>query len=268
MAGPYDVTIIGAGPGGYVCAIRAAQLGLKVAVVEKRATFGGTCLNIGCIPSKALLHASVMFAEASHGFEKLGIRVKPELDLPAMMAHKDATVKSNVDGVAFLFKKNKVDSFHGFGRVSAAGRVEVADEKGGMQTLETKSIVIATGSDVTPLPGVAIDEERVVSSTGALELKSVPKRLLVVGAGIIGLEMGSVWRRLGSEVTVVEFLDRILPGMDGEVARQCQRIFQKQGFAFRLGTKVTGVAKKGKALEVSVFLLTLAWSGAGAAELP
>ena len=252
MAAPFDVTIIGSGPGGYVCAIRAAQLGLNVAIVEKRATFGGTCLNVGCIPSKALLHASEMFEEAGHGFAKLGIKVKPELDLPGMLAHKDATVKSNVDGVAFLFKKNKVDSFHGLGRIVAAGKVEVTAADGAKQNFETKAIVIATGSDSAPLPGVEIDEERVVTSTGALELKSVPKRLLVVGAGIIGLEIGSVWRRLGSEVTVVEFLDRILPGMDGEVARQSQRIFQKQGFAFRLGSKVTGVAKKGKTLEVSV----------------
>jgi dihydrolipoamide dehydrogenase len=248
----YDVAVIGTGPGGYVCAIRAAQLGLKVAVIEKRATYGGTCLNIGCIPSKALLHASEMFEEAGHGFEKLGIKVSPKLDLPGMLAHKDATVKSNVDGVAFLFKKNKIDAFHGAGRIVAAGRIEATAEDGGRQAVEASAIVIATGSVSTPLPGVEIDEESVVTSTGGLELKSVPKRLLVVGAGVIGLEMGSIWRRLGSEVTIVEFLDRILPGMDGEVAKQSQRIFQKQGFAFHLGSKVTGVAKKGKTLEVSV----------------
>ena len=248
----YDVTIIGSGPGGYVCAIRAAQLGLKVAVVEKRATYGGTCLNIGCIPSKALLHASELFEEAGHGFAKLGIKVRPELDLPAMMAHKDATVKSNVDGVAFLFKKNKVDAFQGSGRVASPGRVEVAADDGGRQTLDTKAIVIATGSESAPLPGVEVDEERVVTSTGALELKSVPKRLLVVGAGVIGLEIGSVWRRLGSEVTVVEFLDRILPGMDGEVAKRSQRIFGKQGFKFRLGAKVTGVTPGANGLDVAV----------------
>lgn len=248
----YDVVIIGTGPGGYVCAIRAAQLGLKVAVVEKRATYGGTCLNVGCIPSKALLYASEMFEEAGHGFEKLGIKVKPELDLAGMLAHKDATVKSNVDGVAFLFKKNKIEAFRGSGRIAGAGSVEVTAEDGGKQTLAAKAIVIATGSESTPLPGIEIDEERVVTSTGALELKKAPKRLLVVGAGIIGLEIGSVWRRLGSEVTVVEFLDRILPGMDADVAKQAQRLFQKQGLNFRLGMKVTGVAAKKSELEVSV----------------
>jgi dihydrolipoamide dehydrogenase len=259
----YDVVIIGTGPGGYVCAIRAAQLGLKAAVVEKRATYGGTCLNIGCIPSKALLHASDMFEEAGHGLAAFGVKVgPPELDLPAMMAHKDATVKANVDGVAFLFKKNKIDAFRGVGRIAAPGKVEVTAGDGARQTVETKAIVIATGSDSTPLPGVEIDEERIVTSTGALELKSVPKRLIVVGAGIIGLEMGSVWRRLGSEVTVVEFLDRILPGMDGEIAKQSQRIFQKQGFAFRLGSKVTGVAEGKKGLDVSVAPA----KGEGAAE--
>jgi dihydrolipoamide dehydrogenase len=259
----YDVVIIGTGPGGYVCAIRAAQLGLKVAVVEKRATYGGTCLNVGCIPSKALLHASEMFEEAGHGLAAFGVKVgTPELDLPAMMAHKDATVKANVDGVAFLFKKNKIDAFSGVGRIAAPGKVEVTAEDGARQTIETKAIVIATGSDSTPLAGVEVDEERIVTSTGALEPKSVPQRLIVVGAGIIGLEMGSVWRRLGSEVTVVEFLDRILPGMDGEIAKQSQRIFQKQGFGFRLGSKVTGVADGKKGLDVSVAPA----KGEGAAE--
>jgi dihydrolipoamide dehydrogenase len=248
----YDLVVIGSGPGGYVCAIRAAQLGLKVAVVEKRATYGGTCLNVGCIPSKALLHASEMFEEAGHGFAKLGIKVTPELDLPGMLAHKDATVKANVEGVAFLFKKNKIDGVQGVGRIASAGRVEVTAADGGKQTLETKAIVIATGSESAPLPGVEIDEERVVTSTGALELKQVPKRLVVIGAGVIGLEIGSVWRRLGSEVTVVEFLDRILPGMDGEVAKQSQRLFQKQGIAFRLGSKVTGVKAADDGLAVSV----------------
>ena len=249
----YDLVVIGTGPGGYVCAIRAAQLGLKVAVVEKRATPGGTCLNIGCIPSKALLYASEMFEEAGHGLAKLGVKVSaPELDLPAMMAHKDANVKANVDGVAFLFRKNKIDSVRGTGRIAAPGKVEVIAEDGSKSVLETKAIAIATGSESTPLPGVTIDEQMLVTSTGSLELKGAPKKLLVVGAGVIGLEIGSVWRRLGSEVTVVEFLDRILPGFDGEVAKQSQRIFQKQGFAFRLSSKVTGVAKNGEGLSVSV----------------
>jgi dihydrolipoamide dehydrogenase len=249
----YDVVIIGSGPGGYVCAIRAAQVGLKVAVVEKRATFGGTCLNVGCIPSKALLYASEMFDEAGHGLAALGIKVDPPtLDLPGMMAHKNATVKANVDGVAFLLKKNKIDAFHGLGRIAAPGRVEVKGENGALDALETKAVVIATGSESVPLPGLDIDEERIVTSTGALELTQVPKRLVVVGAGIIGLEIGSVWRRLGSEVTVVEFLDRILPGMDGEVAKQSQRLFAKQGLVFRLGHKVTGVVPDGEALEVAI----------------
>jgi dihydrolipoyl dehydrogenase len=250
----YDLVIIGSGPAGYVCAIRAAQLGMKVAVVEKRATYGGTCLNIGCIPSKALLYASEMFEEAGHGLEKLGVKVSaPKLDLKAMMAHKDGTVKSNVDGVAYLFKKNKIDGIIGTGRIAAPGKVEVTPEKGDKQVLEAKNIVIATGSDSTRLPGIDIDEKRVVTSTGALELSKVPAKLLVIGAGVIGLELGSVWARLGSEVTVVEFLDRILPGMDGEVAKQFQRMLQKQGFTFKLGSKVTGVDAKGKgALKVSV----------------
>ena len=249
----YDVVVIGAGPGGYVCAIRAAQLGLKVAVVEKRATFGGTCLNVGCIPSKAMLHASEMFEEAGHGLASLGVKIgSPELDLSGMLAHKDATVKSNVDGVAFLFKKNKIDAYRGAARIAGPGKVEVKGEDGSRQTVEGRAVVIASGSESTPLPGVEIDEDRIVTSTGALELKRVPKRLLVVGAGIIGLEIGSVWRRLGSEVTVVEFLDRILPGMDGEVARPCQRLFQKQGLVFRLGAKVAEAQAKGKAVFVTV----------------
>ena len=251
MAAEYDVVIIGTGPGGYVCAIRAAQLGLKVAVVEKRPTFGGTCLNIGCIPSKALLHASEMFEEANHGFAKLGIKVTPELDLDGMHGHKDATVKSNVEGVAYLFKKNKIDSVIGTGRIAGAGTVEVETE-GGSETLKTKAIVIATGSESTPLPGVDTDEERIVTSTGGLTFKEVPKHLVVVGAGVIGLEIGSVWRRLGAEVTVIEFLDRILPGMDAEVAKQAQRIFQKQGIGFRLGAKVVGVDRRDDGLGVRV----------------
>jgi dihydrolipoamide dehydrogenase len=246
----YDLVVIGTGPGGYVCAIRAAQLGLRTAVVEKRATHGGTCLNVGCIPSKALLHASEAFEEANKHFADLGIDVgTPKLDLKKMMSFKAEGVAGNTKGVEFLLKKNKVDTFHGTGRIAGAGRVEVIAEDGGNQMLETKSIVIATGSDVARLPGVTIDEKVVVSSTGALELDRVPKKLLVIGAGVIGLELGSVWRRLGSEVTVVEYLDRVLPGMDGEVGKQFQRILTKQGIAFRLSTKVTGVevGKKGGA---------------------
>ncbi|MBH0238698.1 dihydrolipoyl dehydrogenase [Methylobrevis albus] len=249
----YDLIVIGTGPGGYVCAIRAAQLGMKVAVVEKRKTHGGTCLNIGCIPSKALLHASELFAEAGHGFKKLGIDVgTPKLDLAAMMGHKDATVEANVGGIAYLFKKNKIEPFIGTGRITAPGQVSVTAEDGGVQELSAKAIVIATGSDVAGLPGITIDEQRVVSSTGALALAEVPEKLLVIGAGVIGLELGSVWSRLGAKVTVVEYLDRILPGMDGEVAKQFQRILAKQGFDFRLGAKVTGVAEADGGLGVTV----------------
>ncbi|MGU3387515.1 dihydrolipoyl dehydrogenase [Methylobacterium sp. D53M] len=259
----YDLVVIGTGPGGYVCAIRAAQLGLRTAVVEKRATHGGTCLNVGCIPSKALLHASEAFEEANTHFADLGIDVgTPKLDLKKMMAFKAEGVAGNTKGVEFLLKKNKVDTFHGTGRIAGAGRVEVIAEDGGNQMLETKSIVIATGSDVARLPGVTIDEKVVVSSTGALELDRVPKKLLVIGAGVIGLELGSVWRRLGSEVTVVEYLDRVLPGMDGEVGKQFQRILTKQGIAFKLSTKVTGVevGKKGGAT------VTVEPAAGGAAE--
>ena len=225
---------------------------MKVAVVEKRATHGGTCLNVGCIPSKALLHASERFAEAANGFAGMGIKVRPELDLAAMQAFKDEGVKGNVDGVAFLLKKNKIAPFHGEGRITAPGKVEVTDDKGGKQTLETTSIVIATGSDVAAIHGIAIDEERIVSSTGALSLPQVPQRLVVIGAGYIGLELGSVWRRLGSEVTVVEMLDRIAPGLDGEVAKQFQRSLEKQGIAFKLGTKVLGVETTGNACKVTL----------------
>jgi dihydrolipoamide dehydrogenase len=249
----YDLIVIGTGPGGYVCAIRAAQLGMKVAVVEKRATHGGTCLNVGCIPSKALLHASELYDEAGHQFDRMGIKVgKPKLDLATMMKFKDEGVDGNVKGVAFLFKKNKVETIEGVGRIAAPGRVEVKAAGGSTQTLEGKAIVIATGSDVARLPGIDIDEKRIVSSTGALVLDKVPERLLVVGAGVIGLELGSVWRRLGSEVIVVEFLDRILPGMDGEVCRQSQRLLEKQGVKFKLASKVTAVASNGKALAASV----------------
>jgi len=242
MAGPYDLIVIGTGPGGYVCAIRAAQLGMKVAVVERRATHGGTCLNVGCIPSKALLHASDLYEEAGHKFAGMGINVKPELDLKQMLAFKDDGVKGNVDGVAYLLKKNKIDAYHGIGRIGGAGKVIVIPADGGDDLLlETKNIVIATGSDIARLPNIDIDEKTIVSSSGALELTQVPKRLLVVGAGVIGLELGSVWRRLGAEVTVVEYLDRIIPGMDGEVAKQFQRILQKQGMTFKLGSKVVAI---------------------------
>jgi dihydrolipoamide dehydrogenase len=249
----YDLIVIGTGPGGYVCAIRAAQLGMKVAVVEKRATPGGTCLNVGCIPSKALLHASELFEEAGHSFAKMGIGVsKPKLDLKAMMAFKDEGVSGNVKGVEFLFKKNKIDSHTGTGRIVTPGKVEVKGADGKTQTLETKNIVIASGSDVAKLKGIEIDEKRIVSSTGALSLDKVPEKLLVIGAGVIGLELGSVWRRLGSEVTVVEFLDRVLPGMDSEVCKQTQRLFEKQGMIFKLGAKVTAVDASGKKLKAKV----------------
>ena len=248
----YDLIVIGAGPGGYVCAVRASQLGMKVAMVEKRATFGGTCLNVGCIPSKALLHASELFEEAGHSFEKMGIGVKPKLDLGRMLAFKDEAVKGNTDGVAFLMRKNKIDHFHGSGRIKAPGVVEVTFINKEQQQVDAKSIVIATGSSVARLAGIDIDEKSVVSSTGALALPKVPKRLLVIGAGVIGLELGSVWRRLGAEVTVVEFLDRILPGTDAEVAKQLQRILGKQGVTFKLGSKVTGIKKSGSVQAVTV----------------
>src|ERR1700750_142103 len=238
----YHLIIIGPGPGGYICAIRAAQLGLKVAVVEKDKTFGGTCLNVGCIPSKALLHASELFEESGHLFDKMGIKLgQPKLDLAALMKFKDEGVDGNVKGVDFLLKKNKIDSVHGTGRITGPGKVEVKSADGKTQTLETKNIVIATGSDVAKLRGVDIDGKRIVSSDQAIALDKVPERLLVIGAGVIGLELGSVWRRLGSQVTVVEFLDRILPGMDSEVARQSQRLLEKQGMTVKLGAKVTGV---------------------------
>ncbi len=244
----YDVIVIGSGPGGYVCAIRAAQLGLKTACVEKRDTLGGTCLNVGCIPSKALLQASEKYEEAQHDLAAFGVKVdKVGLDLKAMMGHKDSVVKANTAGVEFLFKKNKVDWLQGEARIAAADTVEVAGT-----AHKTKAIVIATGSDVAPLAGIEVDEKKIVSSTGALTLAKVPKKLIVIGGGYIGLEMGSVWQRLGAEVTVVEFLDRILPGMDGEVSKTMQRVLKKQGMAFKLGTKVTGAKSTAKGVALSV----------------
>jgi dihydrolipoamide dehydrogenase len=250
----YDVVIIGSGPGGYVCAIKAAQLGLSVAVVEKRPTLGGTCLNIGCIPSKALLHASETFEAAGHSFDALGIEIsKPKLNLTKMMAHKDSVVDANVKGVAFLFKKNKVDSITGAGSVLGQGKVKVTGADGTETVLETKNIVIATGSDVAGIPGVevAFDEKVIVSSTGALTLEKVPAHMVVVGGGVIGLELGSVWLRLGAKVTVVEYLDKILGGMDSDVSKQFQRILEKQGMVFKMSSKVTGVAKAKKGANVT-----------------
>ena len=249
----YDLVVIGTGPGGYVCAIRAAQLGMKVAVVEKNATLGGTCLNVGCMPSKALLYASEMFEEAGHSFAKMGVSVSaPKLDLPSMMNFKQQGIDGNVKGVEFLMKKNKIDVISGKGKILGTGKVEVTGSDGKTQIVETKNIVIATGSDIARLKGIEIDEKRIVSSTGALSLDKVPGKLLIVGAGVIGLELGSVWHRLGAQVTVVEFLDRILPGMDGEVAKQFQRILEKQGFAFKLGAKVTGIDTSGKTLSAKI----------------
>ncbi|HIC79835.1 MAG TPA: dihydrolipoyl dehydrogenase [Kiloniellaceae bacterium] len=249
----YDLVVIGAGPGGYVAAIRAAQLGLKTACVEGRGALGGTCLNIGCIPSKALLQSSEKYADAAKHFAEHGITVKGlALDLPAMMGRKDKVVKDLTTGIEFLFKKNKVDYIKGWGSIPAAGSVKVALSDGGEQLLNTKSILIATGSESTPLPGVDTDEQQVVTSTGALSLDTVPDHLVVIGAGVIGLEMGSVWSRLGAKVTVVEFLDRILPGMDAEIAKQTQRVLTKQGLKFKLGTKVTGAAKANGAVTLTL----------------
>ncbi|PCJ69842.1 MAG: dihydrolipoyl dehydrogenase [Rhodobiaceae bacterium] len=252
MSDTFDLVVIGAGPGGYECAIRAAQLGMSVACVEKRDALGGTCLNVGCIPSKALLHASELFDEAGH-FEKMGIKIsKPKLDLPTMLGFKQQAVDGNTQGIEFLFKKNKIEWVKGTGVLKGAGEVEVSLTEGGTRTLKASDIVLATGSDVAQLPGIEIDEKQIVSSTGALELSKVPGKLLVIGGGVIGLELGSVWNRLGAEVTVVEFLDFILPGMDAEVQKTFQRTLKKQKFTLKLGTKVTGVEKSGKGLKVTV----------------
>jgi len=258
----YDFVVIGGGPGGYVAAIRAAQLGLKTVCVESRGRLGGTCLNVGCIPSKALLQSSEKYEEtarhlAAHGVRATGVA----LDLPAMLQRKDKVVDELTRGIEFLFKKNKVDYLSGRGRLAGGGRVEVLLADGGTAGLTAKHICVATGSESTPLPGVAVDEKRIVSSTGALALLGVPSHLVVIGAGYIGLEMGSVWRRLGAKVTVVEYLDRILPGMDAEIAKQFQRILTKQGMAFRLGTKVTGSMPSGTRV-----MLTLAPAAGGEPE--
>jgi len=254
MADSFDVIVIGGGPGGYNAAIRAGQLGLTSACIDKRGAgaFGGTCLNVGCIPSKALLHASERFHEAETEFAKLGIKAKVELDLPAMMAQKTKVVGELTKGVDFLLKKAKSEAIVGEGRIVAPGKVEVKLADGKTRQLTAKHIIIATGSDVAQLPGVTIDEKQVVSSTGALSLPAVPKKLLVVGAGVIGLELGSVWKRLGAEVTVVEYLDRVTPGIDLEVSKNFQRVLTKQGFAFQLSTKVTGVEKTKSGLKVTV----------------
>ncbi len=246
----YDVLVIGAGPGGYVAAIRAAQLGLKVACAESRETLGGTCLNVGCIPSKAMLHASEYFDIAANGtMAKLGIKVTPELDLDAMHGQRKDSVKQLTGGIEYLFKKNKVTWLKGLARFTGAHSVEVAG-----QTVTAKNIVIATGSSVTPLPNVDVDNAGgvVVDSTGALELAKVPAKMVVIGGGVIGLELGSVWRRLGAEVTVVEFLDQLLPGMDGDVRKEAAKIFKKQGIKLKLATKVTGVTINGDQASVTV----------------
>ena len=246
MTDLYDILVIGGGPGGYNCAIRAGQLGLKVACIEGRKTLGGTCLNVGCIPSKALLHASEMYEVAENDFAGMGIKTKVSLDLPTMMASKDKTVEGLTSGIAFLFKKNNVDHIQGFGKITGVGSVEVEGK-----TYTAKNIVIATGSEVATLPGVDIDEKQIVSSTGALELAKVPSKMLVIGAGVIGLELGSVWRRLGSEVTVVEYLPHILPGMDGEVQKQATRVLKKQKIKFELGRKVTSAVKSKSGVTVT-----------------
>jgi dihydrolipoamide dehydrogenase len=248
----YDVVIIGGGPGGYNGAIRAGQLGLKVACVEARETLGGTCLNVGCIPSKSLLHASELYESARKDFAGMGIDVTPVLNLPVMMKSKADAVGQLTKGIEFLFKKNKVDWIKGMGRLAGPGKVEVAGADGAVTVLEAKAIVIATGSRPSPLAGVLVDQDRIVDSTGALDLKGVPESLIVIGAGVIGLELGSVWRRLGSKVTVVEYLDRITPGLDGETAKTLQRALTRQGMSFKLGAKVTGATVSGAGVALTV----------------
>jgi dihydrolipoamide dehydrogenase len=244
---PHDLIIIGTGPGGYVCAIRAAQLGMNVAVVEKRATHGGTCLNIGCIPSKALLHASELYYESKHAFAKMGITGDTKIDFAQLMKFKQEAIDGNTKGIDFLLKKNKVDVIRGSAKILGAGKVEVEGK-----TYETKNIIIATGSDSAKLRGVEIDEKQIVTSTGALTLEKIPTHLVVIGAGVIGLEMGSVYARLGSKVTVVEYLDRILPGMDSEAAKHFQRLLEKQGFTFKLASKVTSATKSKSGVSLAV----------------
>ena len=247
----FDVVIIGGGPGGYNAAIRAGQLGLKTAIVESRGVLGGTCLNVGCMPSKALLHASELFEMSKKDFAGIGIEVQPTLNLAQMMKQKDDSVTALTKGIEFLFKKNKVDWIKGKGRISGPGKVVVTAEDGAEQTLECKDIVIATGSEPAGLPGVIVDQKRIVDSTGALALPEVPGSLIVIGAGVIGLELGSVWRRLGAEVTVVEYLDRITPGVDEEVAKALQRSLTKQGMKFNLGAKVTGATTSDTGVELT-----------------
>jgi dihydrolipoamide dehydrogenase len=257
----YDVIIIGGGPGGYNAAIRAGQLGLKVACIEGRGVLGGTCLNVGCIPSKALLHASELYELASKDFAKMGIDGKVSVNLPVMLQQKADSVLALTKGIEFLLKKNKVDYIKGWGRIAGPGKVAVKAEDGTETVLETSNIVIATGSEPTPLPGVTVDQARIVDSTGALTISEIPKSMIVIGAGIIGLELGSVWRRLGAQVTVVEYLDRITPGMDADMAKAFQRTLTKQGISFKLGTKVTSA----KASKTGV-TLTLEPAAGGAAE--
>lgn len=257
----YDVVIIGGGPGGYNAAIRAGQLGLKVACIEGRGTLGGTCLNVGCIPSKAMLHASELYELANKDFAKMGIDGKVTVNLPVMLQQKADSVLALTKGIEFLLKKNKVDYIKGWGSIAGPGKVAVKAEDGTETVLDTLNIIIATGSEPTPLPGVDVDQKRIIDSTGALVIPEIPKSMVVIGAGIIGLELGSVWRRLGAEVTVVEYLDRITPGMDAETAKTFQRILTKQGVKFKLGTKVTAA----KASKTGVDL-TVEPSAGGAAE--